>query len=59
MIKSIKLRLEDPDQGISSLILCFMPNNSLRLTDTTVKALNSMLFMFNSIDDRIDLNKHP
>ena len=59
MIKSMKQRFENPEQGISSLILCFMPNESLRLTDTTVKALKSMLMMFNSLDDRITLEQHP
>ena len=36
-----------------------MPNESHRLTDTTVKALNNMFFMFNSIDERIDISLHP
>ena len=36
-----------------------MPNESLRLTDTTVKALKSMILMFNSLDDRVEIEHHP
>ena len=36
-----------------------MPNASQRITDSTIKGLNSMLFMFNSLDERIDVNNHP
>ena len=36
-----------------------MPNASQRITDTTIKSLNSMLFMFNSLDERTDLSLHP
>ena len=41
------------------MILCVMPNESQRITDTTIKAMNSMFFMFNSIDERIDISLHP
>ena len=59
MIKSLSMRLYDHEQGISSLILCVMPNASQRITDSTIKGLLSMLFMFNSIDERIDISLHP
>ena len=36
-----------------------MPNESHRLTDTTVKALNNMFFMFNSLDERVNVEEHP
>ena len=36
-----------------------MPNASQRITDSTIKGLNSMLFMFNSLDERIDVSDHP
>ena len=36
-----------------------MPNASQRLTDTTIKAMNNMLFMFNSLDLRTDITHHP
>ena len=36
-----------------------MPNASQRITDSTIKGLNSMLFMFNSLDERIDISIHP
>ena len=59
IIKSMSMRLYDPKQGISSLILCVMPNASQRITDTTIKSMNSMFFMFNSLDERIDIKFHP
>ena len=36
-----------------------MPNASQRITDSTIKGLNSMLFMFNSLDERVDISNHP
>ena len=36
-----------------------MPNASQRITDSTIKGLLSMFFMFNSMDDRIDSTLHP
>ena len=59
IIKSLSISLYDPQQGISSLILCVMPNASQRITDSTIKGLNSMLFMFNYLDERIDISMLP
>ena len=59
MIKKLTIPLNDPEQGISSLILCIMPNESQRITDSVIKCINSMFFMFNSLDDRIDVKNHP
>ena len=39
--------------------MCVMPNASQRITDSTIKGMISMLFMFNSLDERIDLSNHP
>ena len=36
-----------------------MPNASQRITDSTIKSMNSMFFMLNSLDDRIDIANHP
>ena len=36
-----------------------MPNASQRITDSIIKGLNNMLFMFNSIDERVDISNHP
>ena len=58
-IKNLSMHLYDPVQGISSLILCVMPNASQRIRDTTIKSMNSMFFMFNSLDERIDIKIHP
>ena len=59
MIKNLRIQLYDSSQGLSSLILCVMPNASQRITDSTIKGMNSMLFMFNSLDERVDISKHP
>ena len=59
MIKSLSMHLYDPLQGISSLILCIMPNESQRITDSALKGLSSMLFMFNSLDERTDIEFQP
>ena len=39
--------------------MCVMPNASQRITDSTIKGMISMFFMFNSLDERIDLSIHP
>ena len=59
MIKNITELLYDKEQGISSLTLCVLPNASQRIRDTTIKAMISIFFMFNSLDERIDINQHP
>ena len=59
MIKGIADQLNDKEYGISSLILCVLPNASQRIRDTTVKAMINMFFMFNSLDDRVDISQHP
>ena len=59
IIKNLSIPLTDYQQGISSLILCVMPNASQRITDSTIKGLNSMLFMFNYLDERVDISLLP
>ena len=59
IIKNLSNQLKDHQQGISSLILCVMPNASERITETAIKGMNSMLFMFNSLDERTDITLHP
>ena len=59
MIKNLSIQLYDPQQGFSSLIMCVMPNASQRITDSTIKGMISMFFMFNSLDERIDISLHP
>ena len=39
--------------------MCVMPNASQRITDSTIKGMISMFFMFNSLDERIDISLHP
>ena len=59
MIKSITDQLYDKKQGISSLILCVLPDRSQRIRDTTIKAMINMFFMFNSLDPRVNIKFHP
>ena len=59
MIKNLRTKLNDPTQGISSLVLCVLPNASHRITDTVIKAIRTMFLMFNSLDERIDVKTHP
>ena len=53
IIKTLGYYLYDPTLGISSLILCVMPNESQRIRDTTIKSLNNMFFMFDILDERV------
>ena len=59
MIKNLRIQLYDPKQGLSSMILCVMPNASQRITDSTIKGMLSMFLMFNSLDERVDITLHP
>ena len=59
IIKKLSNRLDDPKQGISSLIFCVMPNASERVTGSAIRGMNSMLFMFNSLDERTNIDLHP
>ena len=36
-----------------------MPNASERITETAIRGMNSVLFMFNSLDERTDITNHP
>ena len=36
-----------------------MPDASQRIRDTTIKAVNNMFLMFNSLDERVDISLHP
>ena len=36
-----------------------MPDASHRIRDTTIKAVNNMLLMFGSLDERVDITLHP
>ena len=53
MIKNVSIYLKDEEQGITSLILCIMPNASQRITLTTIQAILNMFLMLNSLDERI------
>ena len=59
MMKNLKAKLYDKDEGISSLILCVLPNASQRIRDTTIKAIVNMFVMFGSLDERADISFHP
>ena len=51
--------LYDSQKGISSFVQCIMPDESDRIRATSIKAMNYMLFILNSFDDRADLRVHP
>ena len=36
-----------------------MPNASQRITDSTIRGMNSMLFMFSCLDERVDITNLP
>ena len=59
MMKNLKAKLYDKEEGISSLILCVLPNASQRIRDTTIKAIVNMFVMFGSLDERADVSLHP
>ena len=59
MMKNLGAKLNDKEQGIGSLILCVMPDASQRIRETTIKAVNNMLLMFGSLDERVDISLHP
>ena len=59
MMKNLKAKLYDKDEGISSLILCVLPNASQRISDTTIKAIINMFVMFGSLDESVDISLHP
>ena len=58
-MRYLRSHLGDSEQGISSLILCFMPNKSERITRSVIECLVNMLFVFNSLDYRTDIADHP
>ena len=51
--------LYDSQKGISSFIQCIMPDESDRIRATSIKAMNYMLFILNSFDERADISNHP
>ena len=59
MMKNLKAKLYDKDEGISSLILFVLPYASQRIRDTTIKATINMFVMFGSLDERADISFHP
>ena len=59
LIKIIRPMLYDNEKGISSFIQCIMPDESDRIRATSIKAMNYMLFILNSLDVRADIGVHP
>ena len=59
LIKTIRPMLYDEHKGISSFIQCIMPDESDRIRGTSIKAMNYMLFILNSFNEKADLRKHP
>ena len=59
LIKIIRPMLYDRYKGITSFIQCIMPDESDRIRATSIKAMNTMLFILNSFDPRTDIENHP
>ena len=59
LIKIIRPMLYDSNKGITSFIQCIMPDESDRIRATSIKAMNTMLFILNSFDPRTDITNHP
>ena len=59
MIKTVRPIIRDEKQGISSFVQCIMPNAAHRITDTTIKAMNHILFILNSFSRSTTLKNHP
>ena len=59
MMKNLQAKLKDPTEGISSMVLCVLPNESQRITDTPIKAIVDNFIMFNSLDETTDVSVHP
>ena len=59
MMKNVEPKLSDKNQGISCLMLCVMPDASHRIRDTTIRSINNMFLIYNSLDERVDISSHP
>ena len=59
LINAIRPMLLNSNQGISSFTQCIMPDESDRIRATSIKAMNTMLFILNSFDPRTDITNHP
>ena len=59
LTKIIRPRLCDKKQGITAFIQCIMPDNSKRIRNSSIGAMNNVMFLLNSIDPRADPKKHP
>ena len=59
LIKIIRPMLYDSQKGISSFIQCIMPDESDRIRATSIKAMNTMLFILNSFDLKANIKNHP
>ena len=59
LTKIIRPRLYDKKQGISAFIQCIMPDNSKRIRNSSIGAMNNVMFLLNSIDPRSNPKKHP
>ena len=52
-------RLFNKHKGITAFIQCIMPDESNRIRKSSISAMNNMLFLLNSIDQRANPKKHP
>jgi len=59
LMKKHGAKLNDMHQSLSFLILCMMPNASQCISKLIIKAVNKMLHIFSSFDERVDIPLHP
>ena len=59
IIRSISIQLNDPNQGISSLIQCIKVNSINKIGLNTVRALMNAFSIFHSLNSKTDMAIHP
>ena len=59
LVQTIRPRLYDKNFGINTLIQCVMPDSSDRLRESSLKAMNHVLFTLNSLHPKADIKNHP
>ena len=59
IIRSISIQLNDPNQGISSLIQCIKVNSINKIGLNTVRALMNAFSIFHSLNSKTDIVIHP
>ena len=59
LTKVIRPRLYNKKKGITGFVQCIMPDASNRIRETSISAMNNILFLLNSIDPKTNPKDHP